>query len=201
MTVKLPGNLTESRYGVPVLETAAVTFLHGMPMINPLVSTLILTIQRNYSGNQCNVCLFFLCFRFLADIDRPQVLLSTTARAHTRDQLLPVLIQFTKPVFTFNNSGVTLTGGVWRRSVFRTSKPLCERFHVAFSSMKLFLPILSVPNMYGCSFREITKTTYALVVLATDSSTVKISVAESRTLDVAGNPNVASSVLQIKHCE
>ena len=58
-----------------------------------------------------------MVFLFLADVDRPQVLLSSTARAHTRNQLLPVLIQFTKPVFTFNNSGVTLTGGVVRRLV------------------------------------------------------------------------------------
>ena len=34
-----------------------------------------------------------------------------------------------------------------------------------------------------------------------DSSTVGISVAENRTLDVAGNPNIASSMLQITHCE
>ncbi|KAG0614713.1 hypothetical protein M758_6G198100 [Ceratodon purpureus] len=125
VTVTLPGNSSASRYGVRVLETARVSFLH--------------------------------------DVDRPQVLLSSTARAHTRNQLLPVLIQFTKPVFTFNNSGVTLTGGVVR------------------------------------SFREITKTTYALVVYALDSSIVGISVTENRTVDIAGNPNVASSMLQIKH--
>lgn len=141
---------------------------------------------------------------FLADIDRPQVLLSTTARAHTRDQPLPVVIQFTKPVFMFNNSGVTLTGGVLRRLVILTSNPSREHFHAVFASMYLLctvLPILSVTEMHGCSFREVTKTTYALVVYAMDSSTVGISVAENRTLDVAGNPNVASSMLQIKHCE
>ena len=61
---------------------------------------------------------------FSADIDRPRVLLSTTARAHTRNQLVPVVIQFTAPVFTFNNSGVTLTGGVLGRLGILTLNPL-----------------------------------------------------------------------------
>jgi hypothetical protein len=67
--------------------------------------------------------------------------------------------------------------------------------------VSVVLPMLSVIDMDGCSFREIAKTTYALVVYAMDSSTVGISVAEDQTLNVAGNSNVASSVLQIKHCE
>lgn len=125
VTVTLPGNTTESRYGNPVQETARVYFL--------------------------------------LDTERPQVQLSTTARAHTHDRLVPVVIQFTNPVFTFNSSGVTIAGGILR------------------------------------SFREVTKTTYALVVYASEGATSKISVAENRTVDIAGNPNVASSTLQIMH--
>jgi hypothetical protein len=56
---------------------------------------------------------FVICS--VADVKRPQVQLSTTARAHTKDVLIPIVIQFTEPVFLFNTSSVTLVGGNLRR--------------------------------------------------------------------------------------
>ncbi|KAH8966354.1 hypothetical protein BDL97_03G020900 [Sphagnum fallax] len=48
---------------------------------------------------------------FLFDRERPEVQLSTIAPAKTKSHIIPVLIQFTEPVFLFNSSGVTISGG------------------------------------------------------------------------------------------
>lgn len=61
--------------------------------------------------------------------------------------------------------------------------------------------IVMTPLSHMCSFNEVSKTTYALVVSILEGDTAKISVPENRTLDVAGNPNAASVVLQVKHCK
>jgi hypothetical protein len=71
---------------------------------------------------------------------------------------------------------------------------VCYKFLTESSSTKHHLS-------HTCSFNEVSKTTYALVVSILEGSTAKISVAENRTLDVAGNPNVASVVLQVTHCK
>lgn len=52
-----------------------------------------------------------------------------------------------------------------------------------------------------CSFKEISKTTYALVLYAIDNNVISVAVADNQTLDVAGNSNIASSVLQVRHCK
>ncbi|KAH9534978.1 hypothetical protein CY35_17G030300 [Sphagnum magellanicum] len=48
---------------------------------------------------------------FLYDTERPQVQLFSTSRAHTNDDFLPIVVQFTEPVFLFKPSGVTILGG------------------------------------------------------------------------------------------
>jgi hypothetical protein len=47
----------------------------------------------------------------VSDRERPEVQLSTIAPAKTKSHIIPVLIQFTEPVFLFNSSGVTISGG------------------------------------------------------------------------------------------
>ncbi|BBN01488.1 hypothetical protein MPTK1_2g07770 [Marchantia polymorpha subsp. ruderalis] len=48
---------------------------------------------------------------FLYDSLRPEVTVSTTSLAKTKNQLVPVLIQFSKPVFVFGLTNVTISGG------------------------------------------------------------------------------------------
>ncbi|CAM6012995.1 unnamed protein product [Sphagnum balticum] len=48
---------------------------------------------------------------FLYDTERPQVQLFSTSRSHTNDDFLPIVVQFTEPVFLFKPSGVTILGG------------------------------------------------------------------------------------------
>lgn len=53
----------------------------------------------------------------MPDTERPQVQLSTTSLAKTKNHFVPVLIQFTEPVFGFASSGVTISGGTLTRQV------------------------------------------------------------------------------------
>ncbi|XP_052177031.1 uncharacterized protein LOC127791218 isoform X2 [Diospyros lotus] len=48
---------------------------------------------------------------FLYDSHRPAVSLSTTSRTRTRQNSIPVLIKFVKPVFDFNSSHISISGG------------------------------------------------------------------------------------------
>ncbi|KAL4198739.1 hypothetical protein AMTRI_Chr03g47550 [Amborella trichopoda] len=48
---------------------------------------------------------------FLYDSQRPSVRLSTTSNIRTREQSMPVVIKFMKPVFDFNSSSISITGG------------------------------------------------------------------------------------------
>lgn len=47
----------------------------------------------------------------VADTLRPQVKVSTTSRAKTKDTVLPFVVQFTEAVFGFNSSSVAIAGG------------------------------------------------------------------------------------------
>lgn len=49
------------------------------------------------------------------DSQRPAVRLSTTSSTRTRDKYIPVLVKFMKPVFGFNSSHVSFSGGQVRR--------------------------------------------------------------------------------------
>lgn len=52
---------------------------------------------------------------FLYDSERPAVWLRTTSARRTRDKVIPVLIKFMKPVFGFNSSHITFSGGHLKR--------------------------------------------------------------------------------------
>ena len=47
----------------------------------------------------------------MTDAVRPQVQVSTTSRAKTKEAALPFVVQFTEPVFGFNSSSVRISGG------------------------------------------------------------------------------------------
>ncbi|KAL7605511.1 hypothetical protein Lser_V15G17248 [Lactuca serriola] len=49
---------------------------------------------------------------FLFDSQRPHVRLSTTSHMRTRQEHIPVTIKFMKPVFSFNSSHLSISGGV-----------------------------------------------------------------------------------------
>lgn len=51
----------------------------------------------------------------LSDMQRPAVRLSTTSRKRTCEEQIPVLIKFVKPVFGFNSSHVSVSGGQLQR--------------------------------------------------------------------------------------
>lgn len=99
---------------------------------------------------------------FLYDAQRPSVKLSTTSNKRTTKHKIPVLIKFVKPVFGFNSSAVSISGG------------------------------------HLLSFHEISRSIYSLEVHADDSS-VSIVVPENITADVAGNKNLESNQLQLRH--
>ncbi|OVA16963.1 hypothetical protein BVC80_9043g4 [Macleaya cordata] len=95
---------------------------------------------------------------FLYDSQRPSVRLSTTSNMRTREHSVPVLIQFANPVFDFNSSTLSISGG----------------FHTISQSM------------------------YTVEIHA-NANLVSISLPENTTRDVAGNRNLASNVLQVRH--
>eukprot|EP01018_Ginkgo_biloba_P009481 Gb_04485 [translate_table: standard] len=99
---------------------------------------------------------------FLYDSKRPTVELRTTLAAKTRERTVPVLIQFMKPVFNFNSSSMSISGG-----------------HLK-------------------SFREVTRSAY-IMELTADNDIISIEVPENRTADIAGNLNMASNLLQVRH--
>ncbi|XP_075660429.1 uncharacterized protein LOC142630329 isoform X1 [Castanea sativa] len=99
---------------------------------------------------------------FLYDSLRPTVRLSTPSHLRTREDSIPMLIKFMKPVFGFNSSNISITGG-----------------HLQ-------------------SFRDISKSTYAVEIKA-DQDIVAVYVPENVTGDVAGNKNLPSNVLQVRH--
>lgn len=99
---------------------------------------------------------------FLYDSKRPAVRLSTTSKMRTREGSIMVSIKFLKPVFGFNSTDISISGG-----------------HLE-------------------SFEEISRTLYVAMIQAFETI-VSVSVHENVTADVAGNPNLASNVLQIWH--
>ncbi|KAI5061541.1 hypothetical protein GOP47_0024046 [Adiantum capillus-veneris] len=48
---------------------------------------------------------------FLYDMARPEVKLTPASRVKTQDRLVPVVVEFTKPVFSFNSQSATVTNG------------------------------------------------------------------------------------------
>lgn len=99
---------------------------------------------------------------FLYDSKRPAVRLSTTSKMRTKEDSFTVSIKFLKPVFGFNSSHISVSGG-----------------HLE-------------------SFEELTKTLYVALIRAYEGI-ISVRVPENMTADVAGNPNLASNVLQVRH--
>lgn len=54
----------------------------------------------------------------LKDFNRPAVKLSTTSTVRTRKRNIPISIIFVKPVFGFNSSYVSVSGGNIQRQVY-----------------------------------------------------------------------------------
>ncbi|XP_028778283.1 uncharacterized protein LOC114734806 isoform X2 [Neltuma alba] len=98
---------------------------------------------------------------FLYDSMRPSVNLSTYS-TRTQEHNVQILIKFVKPVFGFNSSCISLTGGNLR------------------------------------SFREISRSIY-IIELQADDNVISINVPENVTHDIAGNKNLASNVLRVRH--
>lgn len=71
----------------------------------------------------------------MPDTERPQVQLSTTSLAKTKNHFVPVLIQFTEPVFGFASSGVTISGGTLTRQVHEKD-PDCFYWHLDYTVLK-----------------------------------------------------------------
>uniref|UniRef100_A0A5B7CA54 Bacterial Ig-like domain-containing protein n=1 Tax=Davidia involucrata TaxID=16924 RepID=A0A5B7CA54_DAVIN len=99
---------------------------------------------------------------FLYDSQRPAVRLSTTSNMRTRENSIPILIKFMKPVFGFNSSHISISGGHFQ------------------------------------SFHEVSRSIYAVEIQA-DDHIISVSVPENITGDVAGNNNMASNILQVRH--
>ncbi|URE16713.1 transposon protein [Musa troglodytarum] len=99
---------------------------------------------------------------FLYDARRPSLRLSTTSIMRTRQHKIPVLIKFVKPVFDFNSSAISISGG------------------------------------YILSFHEITMSIYIIEINGNDSL-ISVEVPENMTVDIAGNKNLQSNILQLKH--
>ncbi|XP_010663149.1 uncharacterized protein LOC100257111 isoform X2 [Vitis vinifera] len=99
---------------------------------------------------------------FLYDSQRPIVRLSTTSNMRTREHTIPILIKFLKPVFGFNSSHISISGGQLQ------------------------------------SFNAISRSIYTAEIKA-DHDVVSVNVPENITGDVAGNQNLASNILQVRH--
>ncbi|KAK2663734.1 hypothetical protein Ddye_002308 [Dipteronia dyeriana] len=99
---------------------------------------------------------------FLYDSQRPAVRLSTTSSTRTRQHSITISIKFLKPVFGFNSSFISISGG-----------------HLQ-------------------SFHEISRSIYITEIKA-DNDIVSVNVPENVTEDVAGNKNLPSNVLQVRH--
>lgn len=57
------------------------------------------------------------------DSKRPTVKLSTTSSMRTREHNIPILIKFMKPVFGFNSSSLSLSGGRLQRQAILPFQP------------------------------------------------------------------------------
>ncbi|KAL8159313.1 hypothetical protein V2J09_000850 [Rumex salicifolius] len=136
---------------------------------------------------------------FLYDSERPGVMLSTTSKMRTKERSMPISIRFTKPVFSFNSAQVSISGGHIQRQI--TCKP--RRFPNSQISREYTMTmndaILSSLLLFNfSSFREVSRNYYAASVQATDD-TISVTILENVTSDVAGNKNLPSNVLQLKH--
>ncbi|KAJ4840198.1 hypothetical protein Tsubulata_002949 [Turnera subulata] len=99
---------------------------------------------------------------FLYDSQRPSVRLSTSSSTRTRERTISVSMKFMKPVFGFNSSSLSISGG-----------------HLQ-------------------SFHKISWSKYVAEIQAA-ADIISINVPQNVTGDVAGNKNLPSNVLQVRH--
>ncbi|XP_020537408.1 uncharacterized protein LOC105640359 isoform X2 [Jatropha curcas] len=99
---------------------------------------------------------------FLYDSQRPAVKLSTTSNSRTKEHSILISIKFMKPVFGFNSSFLSISGG-----------------HLQ-------------------SFQEISRSKYIAQIHA-DDEIISINIPANITGDVAGNKNLPSNTLQVRH--
>ncbi|KAF5175266.1 transmembrane protein [Thalictrum thalictroides] len=184
---------------------------------------------------------------FLYDSERPSVKLSTTSNMRTRKQSVLVVIKFAKPVFGFNSSTLSLSGGhlqrqvttslfqtyvcvaientfhVWtydnsesRRNCDAKSSIIIRNLRVQSNSeiLKHYYSGVLVHSYISphldsklstnlmeddwANFHEISWSVYVVNIRA-DNSAISINVPENITRDVAGNKNLASNILQVRH--
>ncbi|XP_057506243.1 uncharacterized protein LOC130789486 [Actinidia eriantha] len=100
---------------------------------------------------------------FLYDSSEPGVGLSTSLSRVAKDSSIYVIIEFTKPVSSFEASKVEVEGGSLTR------------------------------------FKEISRALYSLTVQAV-SQDLSVLVPAGQVDDISGNPNLASNLLNVKHC-
>lgn len=258
VTVALPGNRVQSIYGTLAAETTNTTFLFGMCskiLCNfpeegrkKLEGEKGLFFASSLSWNiiwcfitflMYSVCFDLVSFSFectiltpsvsVSDRERPEVQLSTIAPAKTKSHIIPVLIQFTEPVFLFNSSDVTISGGNLTRQAHKFQStpldiPLLVWAFVAFclflnygyhshsatrnfnsnyntSQFQRIFCLTQLSDTWFCSFKQVSETTYALEVYIFDNSLMRIAVPENKTMDIAGNLNLASPILKVQHCK
>ncbi|XP_061952600.1 uncharacterized protein LOC133675283 isoform X1 [Populus nigra] len=99
---------------------------------------------------------------FLYDSQRPAVRLSTSSNTRTKEHSIPISIKFVKPVFGFNSSFLSISGG----------------------------------HLQG--FHEISTSKYIAEIKA-DDDILSVSIPQNVIGDVAGNKNLASNILQVRH--
>ncbi|KAL9243139.1 hypothetical protein vseg_017064 [Gypsophila vaccaria] len=99
---------------------------------------------------------------FLYDSKRPTVMLSTTSKMRTRETTITVIVKFLKPVFGFNSTHLSVSGGKLKE------------------------------------FQQINRNVYVAMLQAFEGI-MSVSIPENMTVDVAGNRNLASNVLHVRH--
>ncbi|KAK7815890.1 hypothetical protein CFP56_001056 [Quercus suber] len=142
-------------------------------------------------------------FTFIYDSLRPAVMLSTPSHNWTRERNISVWIKFGKPVFGFNCSHISITGGKLQRQVISGYLRVLDGNNISIS-----MSFYSLTNFHFCpfpmiiinifSFEEVHNGKYTVVIKA-DKDIVSVYVPENVTRDAAGNKNQPSNVLQVMH--
>ncbi|CAH2049760.1 unnamed protein product [Thlaspi arvense] len=146
-------------------RTVQATNNHENLKVEDLSTVSIVTISLNSSliiSRQGTAVSPVAPVTFLFDSQRPSVRLTTISSTRKRASHNSVLIKFTKPVFGFNSSYLSISGG----------------------------------HLY--SFQEVSRSIYVVQTKAYNY-TVSISIPENVTEDVAGNKNMPSNILQVRH--
>lgn len=143
-------SLASRRFGYLIMDTPNVAVV----TVN-LIPDMIISRQGNPVSPVAPATLLY-------DSESPGVMLTTSSKMRTKEKSIPISIRFTKLVFGFNSTQVSISGG-----------------HIQ-------------------SFHEVSRDYYVANIKAT-GHTIYISILENVTLDVAGNKNLPSNVLQVRH--